>query len=136
MAPILPPDHKPLASPLDGVKKTAPRSALTITVTAYGLCPTTLPLPRVEAAVGMVQAAEQADDPPQEDFLAPVSYRLDRGVSTTADPAPFVQNNWPVPQRRSSNEHLMMYSTSAALLHGDAASTLDWLPTYPTSIVG
>jgi len=73
------------------------------------------PYPVVQA----IEAPQQADDPPSEDYSSPVSYSLDRGVQTTSSPMPFNQYDWPVPQRRSSKAHLMMSSTNAALLFGN-----------------
>jgi hypothetical protein len=66
-------------------------------------------------------------DPPQEDY-APVN-RVGRQAITWVSSAtsqahvPFNQFDWPVPQRRSSNAHLMMPSTNTTLLFGDTPST-------------
>ena len=136
MAPLLPPDHKPLASPLDDMKITVP-GALTLSVTVHGMCPATVQAIQSNLAIQPTPVVRQADDPPREDHSAPPSYLRDLGAqSTSGAPIPFNNSNWPVLQRRSSNAHLMMSSTNAALLFGDTPATpLDWLPTYPSSVV-
>ena len=133
MAPILPPDHKPLASPLDDRKNTA--HAVFTLITLSGIDPAVVI--QSNLAIQAPPVVRQADDPPREEYSAPPSFLRDLGVqSTSGEPIPFNNSNWPVPQRRSSNVHLMMSSTNAALLFGDTPSTsLDWLPTYPASVV-
>ncbi len=129
MAPILPPDHKPLASPLDDSKNTV-HAAFTLSVTLSGMYSGAVI--QSNLAIQATPVVRQADDPPREDYSAPPSFLRDLGVqSTSGEPIPFNNSNWPVPQRRSSNVHLLMSSTNAALLFGDTPSTsLDWLPTY------
>ena len=128
MAPILPPDHKPLASPLDDGRNTA--HAVFTLVTLSGMDPAAVI--QSNLAIQVTPVVRQADDPPREDHSAPPSFLRDLGVqSTSGEPVPFNNSNWPVPQRRQSNVHLMMSSTSTALLFGVAPPTsLDWLPTY------
>lgn len=129
MAPILPPDHKPLASPLDDRKNTF-HAVCTLSATLSGMYPAAVV--QSNLAIQATPVVRQADDPPREDYSTPPSFLRDVGVqSTSGEPIPFNNSNWPVPQRRSSNVHLMMSTTNAALLFGDAPSTpLDWLPTY------
>ena len=62
----------------------------------------------------------EADDPPEEDRLAPESYLRDRGAQSTGAPMPFRNSDWPVPQRRPSIAHMAMSSTSHVLLFGDS----------------
>ncbi len=80
VAPLLPPDHRPLPSPLDDVKRMLPRAALTLLT----LSPTTVPNPNMDATVGTIQAGEQADDPPSEDYSRLASYLRDRGAASTS----------------------------------------------------
>ena len=106
MAPLLPPDHKPLASPLDDMKNTVPDAAFTISVTLSGMCPAAVQAIQSNLAIQLTPVVRQADDPPRVDYSAPPSFLRDLGVqSTSGGPIPFNNSNWPVPQRRSSNAH-------------------------------
>ena len=79
-----------------------------------------------------IEQPRQADDPPSDDYSAPVSYSRDRGVQSTSSDMPFNNHDWPVPRGLSSKVHLMMPSTNAALLFGSSSSsgmppfTRDW----------
>jgi hypothetical protein len=64
----------------------------------------------------------EADDPPEEDRLAPESYLRDRGAQSTGATMPFSNFDWPILQRRASIAHMAMSSTSHALLFGDSQS--------------
>ena len=108
------PDHQPVASPLGEltlpklkVRVGIPLAAITLSVP--GLLPVQ-PQP------------QQPDDPPYEN-QAPVPHRVQALRESTSSDMPFNNFDWPVPQRLSSNAHLMMSSTNAALLFGDAPST-------------
>ncbi len=105
-------------------------AVFTLGVTFSGMYPAAVI--QSNLAIQATPVVRQADDPPREDYSAPSSFLRDLGVqSTSGEPIPFTNSNWSVPQRRSSNVHLMMSSTNTALLFGDAPSTsLDWLPTY------
>jgi hypothetical protein len=102
------------------MKILSPHGALTITVTAYGLCPANAQKPNVVPMVQTILAVQQDDDASNEGTTAPVAYSLDPGEqSTSGVPLPFNNFNWPVPQRRSTHAHLITSSTNAALLFGD-----------------
>ena len=120
VAPILPPDHKPIPTGFENLKHAAPKIVRT-GVFSITLCPT-LPVIQPHPVVQAIEQPQQADDPPSKDYLPPVSYSLDRGVQTTSSEMPFNQHDWPVPQRRSSSVHLTMASTNAALLFGSTSS--------------
>jgi hypothetical protein len=147
MAPILPPDHEPIPGLKEKIKDTlgsakdaAPKLARAGAV-SIRLCPSVLQVvqpcldlvvqvmerPVVQAmerpVMQAIQQPQQADDPPREDYSAPVSYSLDRGVQSTSSDMPFNGGDWPVPRSRPSNAHLMMSSTNAALLFGSSSSS-------------
>ena len=73
MAPILPPDHFPLASPLDATK-TVPGAALVLSVTLYGMCPAMSDSLAILPSLYTVDEPQQADDPPTPDH-SPAPYR-------------------------------------------------------------
>jgi hypothetical protein len=127
MAPILPPHHTPLASPVDPVKNAvqdavhelkeatpgAVRASVVVGFFALDLCPLSTPI---------------ADPPQQEQHdTRRVGRQATTWVSSATSqahvPMPFNQFDWPVPQRRSSNAHLAMSSTNHALLFGDTPTT-------------
>ena len=68
MAPILPPDHFPLASPLDAMK-TVPWAAFVLSLTLYDMSLVILP------SLHTVDEPQQADDPPTPDH-SPAPYRV------------------------------------------------------------
>jgi hypothetical protein len=75
MAPVLPPDHKPLPSPFDELPRAVGVSLTAATLSLPGLCPADLP-------------HQQTDDPPQENH-APMAYRVPAmSVSSTSGAAP------------------------------------------------
>jgi hypothetical protein len=115
MAPILPPDYEPIPDLTERIKDTAPTVIRlgVVTVTLYQPVQIVPPYPVVLA----VEPPKQADDPPSEDYSAPVSYSLDRGVQSSSSGVPFNNFDWPVASRRTTlHPSQMTFSTSAALL--------------------
>ena len=95
MGTLFPPHDKPLASPLDDMKDTGPASALTLTVTLYGLCPAQVQAPFVIPTVKTVQAPQQADDSSTGTYAPePVPVQDASGMGGTSTDVPFGwQNN-------------------------------------------
>ena len=122
MAPILP-DHDPIPSGVQDLKDAAPKVARVglLSITLYQ--PPLQVAPPYPVAVQAIEQPRQADDPPSDGYAAPVSYSRDRGVQSTSSDMPFNNHDWPVPRRLSSNAHLMMPSTNAALLFGSSSSS-------------
>jgi hypothetical protein len=59
----------------------------------------------------------------QAEILHPQRDGVLTSGSSADVPMPFNQFDWPVPQRRSSNAHMMMSSTNMTLLFGDTPTT-------------
>src|SRR5687767_15931811 len=111
MAPILPPDYEPIPDLTERIKDTAPTVIRlgVVTVTLYQPVQVVPPYPAVQAVV----QRKHADDPPSGDYLAPVSYSLDRGVQSSSSGVPFNNFDWPVPRRRTTlHPSQMTFSTS------------------------
>ena len=122
MAPILPPHHKPLASPLDGLKPSMTMPDLRplmsvpgalIALSALDLCPVRFP--------------EPDEDPPHEDH-APKPYIVrEPGVSSTAAPQPFFGRIEGRPAPRAAlhpslmwmpqRNHLLLSSSTVGTVH-------------------
>lgn len=121
MAPLLPPDHRPVPSPLDDTTKIL-GVAFQLAMVVRGMSVEPIPaIPRDSIVQpSPVVLGREADDPPEEDRLAPESYLHDRGAQSTGARMPFSNFDWPVPQRRLSVAHMAMSSTSQALLFGDS----------------
>lgn len=151
MAPILPPDHKPLASPVEDVKDTvrdavndvkdaAPRvvrASLFSGVTALGVFPQTAAIQPNPVVLAM-QQPQQADDPPTEDY-SPRAYRVRPvgaiGSTSSSGAMPFRGNSddtaaQAIRQRRMVNEAWArvaqaMPSTNTALLYSTGSPSTD-----------
>jgi hypothetical protein len=122
MAPILPPDHKPIPTGIERVKEAAP-AAVRSGVIALSVYQPVGEMIYPDPVVQAIKQPDDPDDPERADYSVPLSYMKERGVQSTSDAMPFNNFDWPVPQRRVGlHPSQMMFSTNAALLFGSSST--------------